>query len=583
MRRIVMRKSDAIILSFDILRPSSSAVRPYSLVKGKVGLRINVDNEVKCLDDAVNLFNRMIRMNPLPSVIDFSNFFKTMINMKHYSVVVSLFQEMRILGIPISDSILSNSGVLFSGVTFTSLIRGLFAEHKLKNAVELFKKVARDNICELDEVMYATVMNGLSKRGHTKKTLSLLRLMEQGSTKPNVFIYSIVIDALCKDRNLDAAINLMNEMKQKGIPPDILTYGSVIDGLYVCTFNMVIDGLCKEGKVEDAEEVMEHMIKKGVEPDIITFNAIMDGYGLRGQVDRARRIFDIMIDKCIEPAIISYNVLINGYRKKKKVAKAMQLLGEISQRGSKPNTVPYTSILQGLFEVERTGDAKRVYAEMLSAGPKPNICTHSTVLDGYFRVVINGLCKMVNWMKLILFLRNFLSSDCLRTCSKFSEMETFMKEMADRGFSFDASTAALLVAAGQIANAGMVALSYVQRISEKVSLASEFTYNYMSRDVTASFGYNYILLQVVAIGECGLDYDRLHFCRFDIQKKCFEKQFELAYTTKLPMFLHMRAAAQDFCDILQRNEDRFVAGVAHSFTGCAEDSDKLLSFSNVFI
>ncbi|KAM3376268.1 hypothetical protein P3S68_014983 [Capsicum galapagoense] len=29
--------------------------------------------------------------------------------------------------------------------------------------------------------------------------------------------------------------------------------------------------------------------------------------------------------------------------------------------------------------------------------------------------------------------------------------------------------------------------------------------------------------------------------------------------------------------------NRFVAGVAHSFTGCAEDSDKLLSFSNVFV
>nr|XP_009609618.1 putative deoxyribonuclease TATDN1 [Nicotiana tomentosiformis] len=52
---------------------------------------------------------------------------------------------------------------------------------------------------------------------------------------------------------------------------------------------------------------------------------------------------------------------------------------------------------------------------------------------------------------------------------------------------------------------------------------------------------------------------------------------------KLPMFLHMRAAAQDFRDILERNKDRFVAGVAHSFTGSAEDRDKLLSFSNVFI
>ncbi|XP_047312221.1 deoxyribonuclease TATDN1 [Impatiens glandulifera] len=89
--------------------------------------------------------------------------------------------------------------------------------------------------------------------------------------------------------------------------------------------------------------------------------------------------------------------------------------------------------------------------------------------------------------------------------------------------------------------------------------------------------------KVVAIGECGLDYDRLQFCPADVQKKYFEKQFELAHMMKLPMFLHMRAASEDFCDILQRNEDRFTGGVAHSFTGSAEDRDRLLSFSNLYI
>ncbi|KAM3738086.1 hypothetical protein ACB098_09G107000 [Castanea mollissima] len=89
--------------------------------------------------------------------------------------------------------------------------------------------------------------------------------------------------------------------------------------------------------------------------------------------------------------------------------------------------------------------------------------------------------------------------------------------------------------------------------------------------------------KVVAIGECGLDYDRLHFCPAEIQKKYFEKQFELAYTTKLPMFLHMRAAAEDFCEILEKNKSRFSAGVTHSFTGSAEDRDKLLSFSDMYI
>ncbi|KAJ7976219.1 TatD related DNase [Quillaja saponaria] len=89
--------------------------------------------------------------------------------------------------------------------------------------------------------------------------------------------------------------------------------------------------------------------------------------------------------------------------------------------------------------------------------------------------------------------------------------------------------------------------------------------------------------KVVAVGECGLDYDRLHFCPPEIQKKYFEKQFELAYITKLPMFLHMRAASEDFCEIVERNKNRFSAGVTHSFTGTAEDRDKLLLFNNIYI
>ncbi|KAH7548423.1 hypothetical protein JRO89_XS14G0124600 [Xanthoceras sorbifolium] len=52
-----------------------------------------------------------------------------------------------------------------------------------------------------------------------------------------------------------------------------------------------------------------------------------------------------------------------------------------------------------------------------------------------------------------------------------------------------------MVATGQVASTGMVALSYVQKVSDKVSLASDFMYNYMSRDVTASVGYDYILRQ----------------------------------------------------------------------------------------
>ncbi|KAL0079936.1 hypothetical protein F4703DRAFT_1871708 [Phycomyces blakesleeanus] len=82
--------------------------------------------------------------------------------------------------------------------------------------------------------------------------------------------------------------------------------------------------------------------------------------------------------------------------------------------------------------------------------------------------------------------------------------------------------------------------------------------------------------KIVAIGECGLDYDRLQFCPKDIQKRYFEIQFNLAEKTRLPMFLHNRNTNDDFYEMVKANRHKFSHGVVHSFTGSLEEMKKLV-------
>lgn len=88
---------------------------------------------------------------------------------------------------------------------------------------------------------------------------------------------------------------------------------------------------------------------------------------------------------------------------------------------------------------------------------------------------------------------------------------------------------------------------------------------------------------VVAIGETGLDYDRLSFCEKGTQKRYFSRQFELAKCTGLPMFLHNRETDGEFTRMVRENRSSFSSGVVHSFTGTWEEARELTEDLNLYI
>jgi len=76
--------------------------------------------------------------------------------------------------------------------------------------------------------------------------------------------------------------------------------------------------------------------------------------------------------------------------------------------------------------------------------------------------------------------------------------------------------------------------------------------------------------EVVAVGECGLDYFR-DFSPRPAQRRAFEMQLQIAVDTGKPLFLHQRDAHADFMAVMRGFRDHIGPAVVHCFTGTREE------------
>ncbi len=76
--------------------------------------------------------------------------------------------------------------------------------------------------------------------------------------------------------------------------------------------------------------------------------------------------------------------------------------------------------------------------------------------------------------------------------------------------------------------------------------------------------------QVLAVGECGLDYFRDISPRH-VQRRAFEEQLALAQLCGKPLFLHQRDAHEDFIACMKNFDGKLGRAVVHCFTGTREE------------
>jgi TatD DNase family protein len=82
--------------------------------------------------------------------------------------------------------------------------------------------------------------------------------------------------------------------------------------------------------------------------------------------------------------------------------------------------------------------------------------------------------------------------------------------------------------------------------------------------------------EVLAVGECGLDYHRNYSPR-EAQLRAFDWQLQLAAECGKPLFLHQRDAHTDFVALLRNYRATLTGGVAHCFTGTAAELEDYLA------
>ena len=72
--------------------------------------------------------------------------------------------------------------------------------------------------------------------------------------------------------------------------------------------------------------------------------------------------------------------------------------------------------------------------------------------------------------------------------------------------------------------------------------------------------------RMVAVGECGLDFDRMFSTR-ENQIRCLEKHIVLAEKLDMPLFLHERSSAEEFVRRFKKHPEICKKSIVHCFTG----------------
>ncbi|XP_021769765.1 putative pentatricopeptide repeat-containing protein At1g53330 [Chenopodium quinoa] len=247
--------------------------------------------------------------------------------------------------------------------SYNIMINSYRVRNDMESAWKMFDEM-RERRVRPNEVTFSTLITGLCASLKVKEALRLKKDMTRVyNVEPTFYVYASLIKGFCEIKELNLAFKLKDEMLEKNVEVDSAIYTTLISGLF------------KVGRKDEVVVVLEEMKRIGCLPNTVTYNALISGYCAEKRFDLALEVLNEMEGKTCKPDVISYNVLIKAYFNEGKIREATDLFEDMPRRGCKPDVVSYRIVVQGLLSGMKLKEVAFILDEMVFKGYAPHLLT----------------------------------------------------------------------------------------------------------------------------------------------------------------------------------------------------------------
>ncbi|KAF3573810.1 hypothetical protein F2Q69_00063470 [Brassica cretica] len=162
-------------------------------------------------DDAIDLFQTMLRSRPLPTVTDFNRVLGLVARSRHHYHVLGLCRRMEL------------QGIAYDLDTLNIMIKSLRRRRQISSAFAVFGKILKLGY-KPDSETFNTLYSVLSLEGRVLEAVEFVDCMILSQHVPNLIILDSLVNRLCLSGNASEAVALIDRMVKHGCQPAAFTY-----------------------------------------------------------------------------------------------------------------------------------------------------------------------------------------------------------------------------------------------------------------------------------------------------------------------------------------------------------------------